>query len=247
MADSPVSGIPVIGAVVSVLQTIFGVTDNTAAINTLESVAQHEWENQINTASFAYGLFGGVLGSVRAIILKVGAALAHVIHDILHGHLLHLLQDILALLHQLRNAIAPLIKWLQQLQKIQRQYQLQTLKHAIDLIQRIRKVLVVFRLFHFKFAQKLDNWLLNVEGKLIGGVFNMARKTNEILGWVNVLADPLGFHNSKWLFGSIARDMSAIAAAARALGLKQMFPGQVNQTWSAAPASPAGPVKQIGV
>jgi hypothetical protein len=242
------SGIPLLGPIIDALTEIFSNKSRVEDLaSSVDQVEQNTWSNALNVAGWTFGLFGGVLSSLGALVKGIGRALEHLVRDIIFGHLLRLIQAIRDLLKRLHDAIAPLIKWLEQLQKIQRQYQLQTLKRVVGLIQRVRTVLRVFKLFHLKFATKLDAWLAGIEGKLIHGTFELARKTNEILGWVDVIADPLGFHNSKWLFGSIARDLAAITAATRAIGLKQMFPKQLNQTWTDAPPSPRGPVIQIGV
>jgi len=127
---------------------------------------------------------------------KLGAVLlngiGHILSDIIHGHLKAVLEDIQALLHALHNLFAPLIAWLRKLQAIQRQYQLQTMRRIVNLIQRARQILVVFRLLHLKFAQKLDNWLAGIEGKIITRELDIAKKTNEILGWVDFVTDPFG-------------------------------------------------------
>lgn len=67
---------------------------------------------------------------------------------------------------------------------------MQALRRIINLIQRIRQVLVVFKLFHLKWATKLDNWLSHIEGNLIRHELEILAKTNEIIGWINFIADP---------------------------------------------------------
>ena len=95
--------------------------------------------------------------------------------------------------------------WLDRLRRIQQLYQVQALKRFINLIQRIRQVLVVFRLLHLKFASKLDNWLAGIEGKLITRLADYARKTNEIIAWLNVVADPIQAYRKGLLFGAYGR------------------------------------------
>jgi hypothetical protein len=249
MADNPPgSGIPILGPILDTLTAIFSnqtVVQDLA--NRVETVEENAWANTIQFAGWAYGLHAAELDLLGKQLDWLKKELAHIFHDLIWHHIVGILKAIWKQLTDKHSWLHRMIAWLQQLQRIQRQYQLQTLKRAIDLIQRVRKVLVVFRLFHLKFAQKLDSWLAGIEGKLIHGTFEIARKTNEILGWVNVIADPTGFHNAKWLWGSIGRDLSAFAAAARALDIKLLFPKQTNQVWTDVPATPHGPVKQIGV
>jgi hypothetical protein len=104
---------------------------------------------------------------------------------------------VLAALRHLRDLIAKiqawakkLKAWLDKLQKIQRQLQVKAMRDVINLIQRIRQVLAIFRIFHFKWAQKLDAWLSNIEGTIIRNVTRLNRKVNEIITYLNILLDP---------------------------------------------------------
>src|SRR5713101_269122 len=60
---------------------------------------------------------------------------------------------------------------------------LKHLRDVINMIQRIRKILVVFRILHLKFATKLDNWLAGIEGKLTQREVENRRKINEIINY----------------------------------------------------------------
>jgi hypothetical protein len=102
--------------------------------------------------------------------------------------------------------------------------QLQAMRRLINLIQRARQILLVFRLLHLKFAQKLDNWLAGIEGKIITREMEIARKTNEVIAWVNFVADPFGALRGAAVFGPIGRLLAALAGAARAVDLERVFP-----------------------
>ncbi len=115
------------------------------------------------------------------------------------------LKHLLSLYQKLAAWVAKLKAWLDRLRRIQQLYQVQALKRFINLIQRIRQVLVVFRLLHLKFASKLDNWLAGIEGKLITRLADYARKTNEIIAWLNVVADPIQAYRKGLLFGAYGR------------------------------------------
>ena len=82
-------------------------------------------------------------------------------------------------------------KWLDQLHALERQFQIQAFKQVINLMQRIRQILLVFRFFHLKFATKLDNWLGHLEGLMVLRHLQMVQKTNEIIQWLNLILDPV--------------------------------------------------------
>lgn len=82
--------------------------------------------------------------------------------------------------------------WLDKLHALMKKYQMMYFRKVIQLIQRARKILTIFRFFHLKFAQKLDNWLATIEGKLAHYMILVAQKENQIISWVDFIVDPLG-------------------------------------------------------
>lgn len=82
--------------------------------------------------------------------------------------------------------------WLDKLHALMQKYQMMYFRRIIQIIQRARKILAIFRFFHLKFAQKLDNWLATIEGKITHYLLLVAQKENEIIAWVNFIVDPLG-------------------------------------------------------
>ena len=134
------------------------------------------------------------------------------------------LKHLLSLYQKLAAWVAKLKAWLDRLRRIQQLYQVQALKRFINLIQRIRQVLVVFRLLHLKFASKLDNWLAGIEGKLITRLADYSRKTNEIIAWLNVVADPLQAYRKGLLFGAYGRMARGLFNALGKTDLVVFFP-----------------------
>jgi len=126
---------------------------------------------------------------------------------------------------KVRRWVGKLKGFLDRLHRIQQIHQLQAMRRVINLIQRIRKILVIFRIFHLKFATKLDRWLAGIEGKIIRRQFEMARKTNEIIGWLNVILDPRALLRTPTLLNSLGGTFKEIVAAIAALGLTSIFPG----------------------
>jgi len=95
--------------------------------------------------------------------------------------------------------------WLDRLHAIMRKYQMLYFRKIIQIIQRARKILAIFRFFHLKFAQKLDNYLAKIEGKITHYLLLVAQKENEVIAWVNLLVDPRGaLRKFSFLAGMIA-------------------------------------------
>lgn len=97
----------------------------------------------------------------------------------------HLYQKLAAWVQKLKA-------WLDKLHALMRKYQMLYFRKVIQIIQRARKILTIFRFFHLKFAQKLDNWLARIEGRIAHYLLLVASKTNEIIAWVDFIVDPLG-------------------------------------------------------
>jgi hypothetical protein len=218
----PTNPVGVVVTIIEFLATLLGIGGNSTAV--LTRAINTTWTNLVFTTAFLYNAIGFLTDFIKKLLGIIVGGIAHIITDILHGHLKKVLEDIQALLHALHNLFAPLIAWLRKLQAIQRQYQLQTMRRIVNLIQRARQILVVFRLLHLKFAQKLDAWLAGIEGKIITREMDIARKTNEILGWVDFVTDPFGALRGTAVFGPIGTLLRSLAAAARAADLDKVFP-----------------------
>lgn len=148
-------------------------------VGALVRVFNEVFSNEVAIANFALGGF-----------TETWKGLKEIVEDILHGHFLLALKHLRDLLSKLQEWAKKLKKWLDKLQRIQKQLQGKAFRDVINLIQRVRKILLVFRLLHLKFATKLDNWLARIEGKLIQRQLEYSRKTNEIIGWLDLILDP---------------------------------------------------------
>lgn len=116
--------------------------------------------------------------------------LKHVLSDIFHGRFKHLFEDYLKLKETLKRWFGPLLKWLQRIRKWFDLYVLRPMKIIVNIIQRIRQILVIFRIFHFKFAEKLDAFLARVESKLVKNVLFLRKVLNQVISLIDILVDP---------------------------------------------------------
>jgi hypothetical protein len=166
----------------------------------------------------------GIFGFSFAGLDRVFRGFKNLLDQVFKIHVTAALQHLLSLYQKLAKWIAKLKMWLDRLRKIQQLQQAQALRRVINLIQRIRQILVVLRILHVKFAAKLDNWLAGIEGKLITRTAQLAAKTNEIIAWINLIADPTGLFRPGALLGSLTGTIGAFADALGAAGLKNLFP-----------------------
>jgi len=174
-------------------------------------------------ASFLFGGVGSIFGFFKSLFSIVLAGLVHIITDILHGNLKAVLQDITDLLHKLHELVGPIIAVLRRLQQIQRQLHTQAMRQLIDLIQRARKILVIFRLLHFGWAKKLDAYLVGFESDLARKWLNLVRHINQVTGVLDLILDPRGLLRPGHTLASIGAAIGAVQQAAGALGLRQLL------------------------
>lgn len=224
----------------SVIAGVIGSIFNLGGATDLETVISEAlsftYANTMAGENFLLAGIEAAIGALAKTMATLAGALGHIISDILHGRLAQLVQEIINFLHKVHDFIAPLVAWLRRLQQIQRQYQLQALKRIVNLIQRARQFLVLLKLLHVKWAQRLDGWLLQVEGKLIAHVYALFAKENEVIGWLNWALDPVAMIRATPYFGTFARGMKAVWGAAQAIGIYKLFPQLARGT------GPRGPI-----
>lgn len=144
----------------------------------------------VNALNFLYAGQLGIFSFAVDTLTKIWNGLKNLMDQIFKVWVLGALRHLLSLIQKLQAWARKLKVWLDRLRQLQKQQQL-AFRRIINLIQRVRQVLAIFKLFHFKWAKKLDNWLVNIEGKLIRHELELFQKTNEIIGWMNLILDPV--------------------------------------------------------
>ncbi len=178
----------------------------------------------VQVLNFLYAGELGIFGFSFAGLDKIYRGLKNIQEAVFKISVTAALRHLLSLYQKLQRWIAKLKMWLDRLRKIQQLQQAQALRRVINLIQRIRQVLVVLRILHVKFAAKLDNWLAGIEGKLITRTHELESKTNEVIGWLNLVLDPRALFRAGSYFGTVRRGLTGVLGAAQAIGLQHLFP-----------------------
>lgn len=131
------------------------------------------------------------------------------------GNIFCLVRDTIA---RVEAFLDPIIRFIQ---KIRAWYDLvwkKVVQPVLNIIQRFRKVLAIFKFFHLKWAEKLDKDLAYLEGQIAKNFLVVRQWLNLVGSWVNFLVDPLG--------------------ALRAFPMVAGFFGALNTTWSGLFGSP---------
>jgi hypothetical protein len=171
----------VVGAVFSFLGGLFGGLfggggDANAAIKQLRD----EFVNVTNAVIEGYSALARTVGT----ILKwIGAVVVEFLKTLLDlvKHLVEMLKDLY------QKVLKPALKAIQDIRNnILRLYE-KWIRPALIVIQKIRQVLAILKLFHVKFAAKLDAQLAQLEYKITQPLFFILRYVNSVANLLNLI------------------------------------------------------------
>ncbi len=163
-----------------------------ALLSFLVSVIVFIWNTLVTIAIFLWNaivLIAQFLGRTIKVLFR---GLKHVISDIIHLRFAHLLQDYFSLLKRLGPWFDKLRKIIHTLHRLQQQYVIGALRRIINLIQRVRRILAIFRIFHLKFADRLDRKLVGIEQRVVSKFLLVISFQNRILNILELIIDPTG-------------------------------------------------------
>lgn len=168
-------------------------------------------------ASILGALFGGIfggsdVGAINTALQNLRAAVAQAIDEVerfawasavalgklmsmIHDLLVNFLDDLWQLLKKLATTILKLLK--EVLPAIVKAIQLARaalaniyqnyIRPILVYLQYIRRYLGILRLFHIKWATQLDNFLVNLQGRIIAPFLWVLGTINGIANWVNLI------------------------------------------------------------
>lgn len=109
---------------------------------------------------------------------------------VLEKTLIPLLAVIKTLMDWLHRKLQPIIDFLTKMRKWLDDYYRRVLRPLLNVISRIRQILQFFKLFHLKWASVLDNFLANLQNRIIAN-FQLARANlNFLLNWLQIVTNP---------------------------------------------------------
>jgi len=110
-----------------------------------------------------------------------------------------LLPDLVRWINEIRAKITqwlqPLVNWIKLEKAWLDMVYNQIIKPMLNLIQRLRSLLVIFRLLHIGWATALDQWLAQLEGRISAAFLQARQDINTLANWVNYIIDPTGLYN----------------------------------------------------
>lgn len=164
-----------------------------------------------------------LLSRLSGLILKF---LQSLLLDVVHGLVSavqwigHMISDVF------KNGLLPMLKALQELRtKLIALYE-RLLRPALIILQDMRRVLAILKVFHIGFATKLDNVLADIQSKITAPLLFLLQYTNAIANYINLILTA-GYLLQRPLF---LNSLNAYKGSAIALQVNAMNP----------PVDPAG-------
>jgi len=144
----------------------------------------------------AFGGLGAMLGSLETALKNFFAALWNWLQNVVEWILHTLLPAIQAAINKIRtflqNLLAPIVKWIQWEKAWLDNIYNQLIKPLMVFIQRLRSILIVFRLLGFKWASTLDTYLANLESRINNAFLKVRQDVNTLANWIDYIVDPTG-------------------------------------------------------
>ncbi len=188
-----------------ILDTIIAIINAIiAALNFLFSVL-------VQVFNFLFGAVANTFTFGFEGLGKVWKSLKSIVDDIFKLKLLQLWKDFLTLLHNIKAFLKPLLDLLRKYRHMFDKFVLQGMKRYLNLIQRLRQILVIFKLFHFKWAKKLDAKLVGLETRVTSKVLRLRAEVNKITTIINLILDPELLIRKNVLLVSLARALNDLS------------------------------------
>lgn len=140
----------------------------------------------------------------------------------------------------IESKLAPLVRFLQRLRALLLAYFNTYIRPMLLLIQHIRQYLQLLSFLHIGFAQKLDAWLAQIQGKISQAFYTVIGTINTLTDIANALMDPTALLRKPTLLLSIRRQIPALVRVltARPPGYFFGAPGVSNNSPFALPKFP---------
>lgn len=163
--------------------------------------------------SFASGLASSLAKAVKAIAGEI-LALWHQLQQTWLGQILKSVwHTVKTIWDAVQNEITHLIKLFRWYEQLVRYWEQRIFGPVLNIIQALRKTLVLFKVFHIKLAARLDNYLSGIEGRLANILLFYQRQLNQIIDWLNLIVDPFGLISEGMFIGSAVRSIGAVWAS----------------------------------
>lgn len=176
--------------------------------------------------NYASSLLSGLEKALKQIFSSIVGLLHHLAETWLGQIVGSIWRTLKSVFLAVQKELAASMKVIQQYEKLVRYWEQRILGPIVNVIQALRKTLVLFRIFHLKFATQLDNYLAGIEGRLANIFLFYQRELNYIIDALNLIVDPFGLFSEAMFIGSAIRSIGAVWAAVMGYPQSGITPAQ---------------------
>jgi len=162
--------------------------------------------------AFMGGVFHAIGAALGQIVGQVVALFQYLAQTWLGQIIKGIWDKLKAIFAAVQGEIKRIMTLLQQYEKMVRYWQQKILGPILNIIQAMRKTLVIFRIFHVKQAVALDNYLSGIEGRLANTFLYYQRALNLLIDDLNFIIDPWGLVSEGLFIRSAVRSIGAVWA-----------------------------------
>lgn len=185
-----------VGALISLLRNIF-----VFLFNLLVAITHFIWSALVFTVQFILRMLG-----------HVGRFFRNLWEGVIKKGLLKLLQAYTRLVEKLNRFLAPVMKWIEKIRALIDKWYFKLFGPILNMIQTLRKILTIFRIFGLKFARKLDERLFRLERKILEPYLQLRKAINEVITFLALSFDPNGLFSRVPLLKSIGQIFGLLAS-----------------------------------
>lgn len=174
-------------------------------ISFIVSAVSYIWAVLVAVANYIFAVLQFVWNFLLVLFKDIANAFKWIWENVIKSALTKLVNVFQRVRDWLQRTFAPILHWLKVARQIFDKYFNLYIKPILNLIHHIRQFLVIFRILGFKWAARLDADLALVEQKITKVYTTLRGYLNQVISWINIIADPSGILRRNPLFGAIIR------------------------------------------
>lgn len=166
------------------------------------------YEILVAVAVFLYGIVLAIEAFLVALVGIIWRGLKWLWSDVIFGRFKNLFASVVKIWKRVANFMTPFINIAKNMIWAWKQFITRYIMPVIKWIQRVRSVLAVLRLFHVKWAMKLDRFLLDIQSQIMHDVQLITKTLNEVLNVMELIVDPTMLIRQNVFLGTFMRGLS---------------------------------------
>jgi hypothetical protein len=147
------------------------------------------WHVMVALFTFIWNTLVAVFNFLVSVFQNVAKLFARLWTDYVKPAINGLFNFIAKIYSAIHRVLDPLMRWIQKIRAWYDTHILPILKKQIQMIQRVRQFLTILRIFHVKWAQRLDDKLAGIQSKITDSIELVRGYLNMVISWIALITD----------------------------------------------------------